>query len=76
MNRDDVFPSELSIPGEVGKVAARYRELARMDVEEMPDIDSLTSREKFVLVENLTAEMLHKHVVVLTELIEMRRKYA
>lgn len=76
MNREDVYPTEMSISGEAGYVAAMCRNLAHMDVKEMDGIEGLTSREINILVENRTAVLLHDLAVSLSNQVEMRRKYA
>lgn len=76
MNREDVYTNEMSISNESGYVAAMCRNLALLDVQEMPGIENLTSREINVLVENQTAMLLHEVAVSLHNKVESRRKYA
>lgn len=76
MRREDVCSNEMSISAESSYVAAMCRNLAYLDVKEMPGIESLTSREINILVENRTAELLHNLAVSVSEQVMLRRKYA
>jgi hypothetical protein len=76
MKREDVMSNELSMDVQLSTIAAMCRKLAVMDVDEMPGLDELTSKEKFILVENRTAVLLHELAVSLINQVEMRRRYS
>lgn len=76
MNREDVKPNELSIDVQLNIIAAGYRKLATMDVHELPGLEALTSKEKFILIENQTAVLLREAAVSLMQHVELRRKYS
>jgi len=76
MKPENVYPSEMTISGQANYVAGMCRELALMDVQEMEGLEGLTSREKFILVENRTAERLCDVARALSEQVELRRKYS
>jgi hypothetical protein len=76
MKREDVMPNELSMDVQLSTIAAMCRKLAAMDVDEMPGLDELTSKEKFILVENRTVVQLREIAVSLMQHVEFRRKYS
>jgi hypothetical protein len=76
MKPENVYPSEMTITGQSSYVAAMCRKLAHMDIEEMEGLDELTSRERFILIENRTAERLCDVARALSEQVELRRKYS
>jgi hypothetical protein len=75
VKRGEVFQAEYSIPGELGSLAATLRKLATFDVDEAFSGEGLSGRERFVLIENRTAELLHLLVVKYSKQVEMRGRY-
>jgi hypothetical protein len=73
VKRGDVFQAEYSIPGELGRVAAELRRLATFDVDDAFSGEELSGRERFVLIENRTAELLHNLAVKFAKQVEVRR---
>jgi hypothetical protein len=76
MKPENVYPNEMTITGQSSYVAGMCRKLAQMDIDEMEGVDNLTSRERFILVENRTAERLCNLARALSEQVELRRIYS